>query len=125
MRPCKSPNVDAPVQWWAGVLSLRDLAADLIGTTFGLTALLLIESAWGRPSIQRPAAAGTSLVLQIMHDMHTTLAYTPKDMQMFGQLSASNTGQHYANRDLPYIVLQGKQCRSALLGWLKLLIAMS
>ncbi|KAL0018404.1 hypothetical protein WJX79_001774, partial [Trebouxia sp. C0005] len=42
------------VEWWPGLLSLRDLAADLIGTVVALTVLVAAESMWGRPLIPRP-----------------------------------------------------------------------
>lgn len=43
----------ADVQWWPGLLSLKDLAADLFGTVFALSALVTYEAIWGRPFAAR------------------------------------------------------------------------
>lgn len=45
------------LKWWPGLLSLRDLAADLVGTVVALTVLVAAESTWGRPLTHRPGGA--------------------------------------------------------------------
>ena len=44
-------------QWWPGVLSLKDLAADLVGTCFALGTLVTIEATWGRPFTHKLGSA--------------------------------------------------------------------
>lgn len=48
------------LQWWPGLLSLRDLAADLIGTAVALTVLVAAESTWGRPLTLRSGVASAA-----------------------------------------------------------------
>lgn len=64
------------MQWWPGVLSLRDLSADLFGTTAALTALIVVESIWGRPSGQRPTLLGTTHTTS-----HAALSLVPSTLQ--------------------------------------------
>ncbi|KAL3148756.1 hypothetical protein ABBQ38_014167 [Trebouxia sp. C0009 RCD-2024] len=45
------------LQWWPGLLSVKDLAADLFGTVFALSALVTYEAIWGRPFATRPGSS--------------------------------------------------------------------
>ncbi|KAL3148777.1 hypothetical protein ABBQ38_014186 [Trebouxia sp. C0009 RCD-2024] len=47
-------------KWWPGLLSLKDLAADLLGTIFALSALVTYEAIWGRPFVARPGSSSVA-----------------------------------------------------------------
>lgn len=60
-KPCFVELLMPNMQWWPGLLSLRDLAADLFGTVFAVSVLVTVESIWGRPSGTRQTPLGTCL----------------------------------------------------------------
>jgi hypothetical protein len=47
----------APLQWWPGVWSERDLVADFVGVSFALAALVAAEAARWPPLLAPQAAA--------------------------------------------------------------------